>query len=143
MDPDSLVDRLLYFLAEQGFVTGPDTGSDSYSVSQMQGDTLRLSPRLVVTEDVLFEYIDRLASSFGGSDRSRDEALSIVMINVVEEFDVDHGEGNNYAQVVGFRRDRASGQAEMYVEQNIPRRDLTRGEDDVLEWRAERPTGRS
>lgn len=114
-------------MATWGYVTTP-AGPDSYVVTELIDGSLRGDARLVVSEGLLAAFVEQ-AGDFG-----------IAVVNVVEEFDVDHGSGGNHTRAVAFRRG-ADGAVSVHVEKDVPEQPEPDAADGPFRWTAERPDG--
>jgi hypothetical protein len=134
---DSAREGLLRFLADEGHVFTPLRGGDHYKFISRLGTDYPLHPVLTIPEDLFQEYLEEQARHLNDEPDPFAEALSLAMINVMEELDTDHGDGLNYTRALGYRRDR-SGKVRFFVDQERPKREQVPPSPD-LEWVAYPP----
>lgn len=133
LEAAAAADAIISFLEHDGLIVERD--GSSLQVSSPDG-TFVFAPVVHLPLDLLDRYLDQFeAPSWGGDPR--DEALSLLKINLIEDLTTDHGEGRNYTRAVGLRRGRG-GRVELFVEQDVPPvPDLP--PDPDLRWEAPRP----
>jgi hypothetical protein len=137
VDKNDLVDSVLAYLRESGFVIERAAARDTFVVRSYRGTGFPLAPTLTIPPAVFQEYLQDMSERRSDEQSPFDEALSLTRIHLVEELATDHGDGLNYVRALGYRRKR--GKVEFFVDQEIPQPGSRYPSAQDLEWRAYPP----
>jgi hypothetical protein len=137
VDKNDLVDSIIGYMRESGFVVERASVRDTFVVRSYRGTGFPLTPVLTIPPAVFHEYLQDMSERMTDEQNPFDEALSLTRIHLVEELATDHGDGLNYVRALGYRRKR--GKAEFFVDQEIPHPGSRHPSAEDLEWRAYPP----
>jgi hypothetical protein len=137
VDKNDLVDSIIVYLRESGFVVEPASSRDGFVVRSYRGTAFPLTPTLTIPPAVFQEYLQDMSERMSDEQNPFDEALSLTRIHLVEELATDHGDGLNYVRALGYRRER--GKVKFFVDQEIPPPGSRSQSSSGMEWRAYPP----